>query len=80
MTDRLSGQVQLKFDTPNTVLPHVQAGRLRALAVTSKKRLASAPDVPTVAELGYPSYEAVGGSHTEGERCGRPVASARHRA
>jgi tripartite-type tricarboxylate transporter receptor subunit TctC len=58
MTDQLSGQVQLKFDTPITALPHVQAGRLRALAVTSRKRLASAPDVPTVAELGYPSYDA----------------------
>jgi tripartite-type tricarboxylate transporter receptor subunit TctC len=58
MTDQLSGQVQLKFDTPITALPYVQAGRLRALAVTSRKRLASAPDVPTVAELGYPSYDA----------------------
>ena len=58
IADQLSGQVQLKFDTPITALPHVQAGRLRALAVTSKKRLASVPDVPTVAELGHPSYEA----------------------
>ena len=58
MTDQLSGQVQLKFDTPITALPHVRAGRLRALAVTSKRRLTAAREVPTIAELGYPDYEA----------------------
>ena len=58
MTDQLAGQVQLKFDTPITALPYVRAGRLRALAVTSKRRLSAARDVPTIAELGYPDYEA----------------------
>ena len=56
--DQLSGLVHLKFDTPITALPHVKAGRLRALAVTAQKRLNAASDLPTVAELGYPAYEA----------------------
>jgi len=38
-------------------LPHVRAGRLRALAVTTDKRISAAPDLATVAELGYPGYE-----------------------
>jgi tripartite-type tricarboxylate transporter receptor subunit TctC len=41
-------------------MPHVQAGRLRALAVTSAKRFAALPTLPTVAEAGVPGYEAVG--------------------
>jgi tripartite-type tricarboxylate transporter receptor subunit TctC len=40
-----------------TTLPHVKAGRLRALAVTTNKRIAAAPELPTVAESGYPEYE-----------------------
>jgi tripartite-type tricarboxylate transporter receptor subunit TctC len=39
------------------VLPHVHAGRLRAIAVSSAKRSASAPDVPTISESGYPGFE-----------------------
>lgn len=56
--DQLSGLVHLKFDTPITALPHVRSGKLRALAVTSQKRLNAASDLPTIAELGYPTYEA----------------------
>ena len=57
MTALLGGQVQLYFATISTALPHVKAGRLRALGVTSARRSASAPEFPTVAESGVPGYE-----------------------
>ncbi len=57
LTDLLSGRVALMFDAMASALPHVKAGRLRALAVTGAKRSAAAPDVPTVAEAGLPGYE-----------------------
>ncbi len=50
MTDVISGQVSLLFNSMPSVLPHVRSGRLRALAVGSAKRSPAAPDVPTVAE------------------------------
>lgn len=56
-TDLIAGQVQLLWISIPSVLPHVQAGRLRALAVSTAKRSASAPDVPTVAESGYTGFE-----------------------
>jgi tripartite-type tricarboxylate transporter receptor subunit TctC len=51
------GQIQLMFATSVAVRPHLKAGRLRTLAVTSGKRSATLPDVPTVAEAGVPGYE-----------------------
>jgi tripartite-type tricarboxylate transporter receptor subunit TctC len=54
--DLIAGQVQYTFDTPPAVLEQVRAGRLRALAVASKQRLASAPNVPTFAEAGLPEF------------------------
>lgn len=58
LPDLISGQVQLmQLGVPQT-LPHLRAGRLKALAVGSAKRLAVVPDVPTVAESGFPGYEA----------------------
>ena len=57
MTALLGGEVQLYFATISTALPHVKAGKLRALAVTSKKRSVSAPEFPTVAESGVAGYE-----------------------
>jgi len=58
VTDLISGQVDATFTGAPAVLPHVRSGRLRALAVSSPQRLAAMPDVPTVAESGYPGFEA----------------------
>ena len=57
ITDVISGQVQIWFLNLLPATPYVKANRIRALAVTSAKRALSAPDIPTVAESGYPSYE-----------------------
>ena len=54
VTDLLGGHVEMYFSTPSAVLPHIEAGKLRALAVTSKNRLDELPDVPTFVESGYP--------------------------
>ena len=58
LTDLLGGQVQLMFDNLPSALPHIRAGKLRALAVTSAQRAPALPDVPTVAEAGLPGFEA----------------------
>ena len=50
----------MSFSGPLTALPQVHAGRIRALGVSSIKRLATAPDIPTIAEAGVPGYELVG--------------------
>ena len=57
LTDTLAGQTQVFFSSAATALPHVQSGTLRALAVTTAKRLPALPNVPTVAEAGLPGYE-----------------------
>jgi tripartite-type tricarboxylate transporter receptor subunit TctC len=57
--DVMSGQVDMMFDTTVVAAPHIQSGKLRALAVTSAKRAPSLPDVPTVAESGVPGFEVV---------------------
>lgn len=59
ITDVVAGHVQLMFDTVMSALPHVQAGKLRALAVTSAQRAPVVPDVPTIAEAALPGYEAI---------------------
>ena len=59
MTDLISGQVGVAFDQITSSLPQVQSGKLRALAVTSAKRFASVPNLPTVAEAGVAGYESV---------------------
>ncbi|MDN4588059.1 ABC transporter substrate-binding protein [Xenophilus aerolatus] len=59
LTDTMGGQTQLMFDTMLSAMPHVKAGKLKALAVTSAMRSPVAPDLPTVAESGLPGYEAI---------------------
>ncbi len=56
-TDLLGGQVTMSFDTVTPVLPHLRAGKLRALAMTTAKRSAALPDVPTLAESGLPGFD-----------------------
>ena len=55
----MAGQVDMMFDTTVVAGPHIESGKLRALAVTSAKRVPSMPNVPTVAESGVPGYEVV---------------------
>jgi tripartite-type tricarboxylate transporter receptor subunit TctC len=57
ITDLVGGQVQLMFDNMPSAWPQAKAGKLRALAVTTKTRSASAPDVPTIAESGIPELK-----------------------
>jgi tripartite-type tricarboxylate transporter receptor subunit TctC len=58
VSDLLGGQVQVMFDSSSVMLPHVDAGRLRALAVTSAGRMPQLPNVPTVNDLGFPRLTA----------------------
>ena len=58
MADLMAGLVDLYFGGLSTALPHVKAGKLRALGQTSLVRSAAAPDIPTIAESGLPGYEA----------------------
>jgi len=59
-TDLFSGNIQMMFDAVPAVIPHANSGKLLALAVGSSTRSPFLPDVPTVAESGYPGFEAVG--------------------
>lgn len=56
--DLIAGQVSLMFTSPVPTLPHVRTGKLRALATTGAQRSSALPDLPTIAESGYPGYEA----------------------
>ena len=56
-TDLLAGQIQMTFMTPSIMLPYAKEGRLRAVASTGVRRSPSFPDVPTLAESGYPDFE-----------------------
>ena len=57
VTDLLGGQIQMMFDPLQSVLPHIQSGKLRALAVSGAARSGVLPQLPTVAESGYPGFE-----------------------
>ena len=56
--DLLAGQVQVMFSGMSSVMPHLKAGKLRPLAVTGAQRSPAAPEVPTIAESGFPGFEA----------------------
>jgi tripartite-type tricarboxylate transporter receptor subunit TctC len=57
IADLIAGNVQLMFESTNSIAPHVKAGRVRALAVSGARRSAAFPDLPTIAEAGVPGYE-----------------------
>jgi tripartite-type tricarboxylate transporter receptor subunit TctC len=59
LPDVIGGVVPVFFANVSPLLPHIRSGRLRPLAVTSSTRVTTLPEVPTIAESGYPSYEAV---------------------
>ena len=59
LTDTMGGQTSVMFDTMLSAMPHVRSGKLRALATTGAVRSPAAPDLPTVAESGFPGFEAI---------------------
>jgi tripartite-type tricarboxylate transporter receptor subunit TctC len=59
ITDLMAGRINVMFETSPAVLQHIKDGRLRALAVSSSKRASAAPEIPTIAESGFPGFEAV---------------------
>jgi tripartite-type tricarboxylate transporter receptor subunit TctC len=59
LNDTVAGNVQVVFGSVATALQYVRSGRLRALAVTTAQRIPAAPDIPTVAEAGWPAYEVI---------------------
>ena len=60
MTDLLGGQITLTVDSLAAALPHIKAGKIKAIAMTSAQRVPQLPDVPTIAESGFPGFEGVG--------------------
>jgi tripartite-type tricarboxylate transporter receptor subunit TctC len=60
MIDLIGGQVPLMMDSLASALPHIRSARIRAIAVTTARRVPQLPEVPTVAESGYPQFEGLG--------------------
>ena len=57
-TDLIAGQIQMSFNSTSTALAHMQAGRVRALAISTAARSSAAPGLPTIAESGLPGFDA----------------------
>jgi tripartite-type tricarboxylate transporter receptor subunit TctC len=57
LNDLIGGQVEAHFGLLPGMLPHIKSGKLRAIAVTTRTRVDTLPDVPTIAESGFPDYE-----------------------
>ena len=62
MTDLIGGHIPLMVDSLASALPHIQAGKIRVIAVTTAARVPQLPDAPTIAESGYPGFEGAGWS------------------
>ena len=60
MTDLLGGQVTLMMDSLASALPHIKSGKIKAIAMSSAERVPQLPEVPTIAESGYPGFDGVG--------------------
>lgn len=56
LQDLLAGNIEIVYDTVPALLPHIESGKLRALAVTTPQRLSSLPETPTSAESGFPDF------------------------
>jgi tripartite-type tricarboxylate transporter receptor subunit TctC len=57
MQDLIAGRIEMLFDSPATAMPQVRAGRIKVYAVTTKSRIASAPDIPPADEAGLPGFD-----------------------
>ena len=57
MTDLLGGQVQVYFQTPIVLMPHIKAGKLTSIAISGERRFPGLPQVPTFAEAGLPNFD-----------------------
>ena len=73
LNDVIGGQIEMTFIGAPASMPHIKSGRLRILAVSTAKRVAALPDVPTVAEAGYPGFE-VGALYAVLAPAGTPAA------
>ena len=74
MQDMIAGQIDMTFDQRTNALPHVQAGKIKAFAVTAPTRLAAAPDIPTMDEAGVPGmHVSVWGGLWAGKGTPKPV-------
>lgn len=80
----MGGEIQLMMDTPSSMLPHVRSGKIKVLGMASEKRIAAAPDIPTLAETGVPVsggtwvgwLAPAGTPKTAVERLGRDIGAA----